>query len=190
MRTETVCLASTFISVRILRTLTIISCTSSVCDSARSSTNSESNSGYAAMTIESPLCGRFCHNSSVINGMKGCNKRRAVSKTYSNTGFDRSGSSLIISRYQSQNSCQRRSEEHTSELQSLAYLVCRLLLEKKKTNGDGIKPINKTNTHRRHLTGTPDAGRSPLRPYTQSTPKRQSDLTTCKVSTHTTNLRT
>src|SRR5687767_15773552 len=32
-----------------------------------------------------------------------------------------------------------RSEEHTSELQSLAYLVCRLLLEKKKKNQ------NKTN---------------------------------------------
>src|SRR2546425_11681596 len=31
-------------------------------------------------------------------------------------------------------SSQRRSEEHTSELQSLAYLVCRLLLEKKKKN--------------------------------------------------------
>src|SRR2546425_6425229 len=31
------------------------------------------------------------------------------------------------------NPCQtNRSEEHTSELQSLAYLVCRLLLEKKK----------------------------------------------------------
>src|SRR2546423_11065383 len=34
-----------------------------------------------------------------------------------------------------------RSEEHTSELQSLAYLVCRLLLEKKKnlskTHGPG-----------------------------------------------------
>src|SRR5205823_191300 len=29
-------------------------------------------------------------------------------------------------------SAQKRSEEHTSELQSLAYLVCRLLLEKKK----------------------------------------------------------
>src|SRR2546425_8217605 len=28
---------------------------------------------------------------------------------------------------------QSRSEEHTSELQSLAYLVCRLLLEKKKS---------------------------------------------------------
>src|SRR2546425_8925416 len=29
-----------------------------------------------------------------------------------------------------------RSEEHTSELQSLAYLVCRLLLEKKKKRDD------------------------------------------------------
>src|SRR5687767_15746403 len=34
-----------------------------------------------------------------------------------------------------------RSEEHTSELQSLAYLVCRLLLEKKKK-----KPLSKTHT--------------------------------------------
>src|SRR5687767_15294260 len=32
-----------------------------------------------------------------------------------------------------------RSEEHTSELQSLAYLVCRLLLEKKKKNHDNIR---------------------------------------------------
>src|SRR3712207_7890938 len=29
---------------------------------------------------------------------------------------------------------ERRSEEHTSELQSRQYLVCRLLLEKKKTD--------------------------------------------------------
>src|SRR2546425_3431006 len=44
-------------------------------------------------------------------------------------------------------SSQQRSEEHTSELQSLAYLVCRLLLEKKK----------KTATEaffRRHMTFT------------------------------------
>src|SRR2546425_7986654 len=37
-----------------------------------------------------------------------------------------------------------RSEEHTSELQSLAYLVCRLLLEKKKkktkANADSQTP--------------------------------------------------
>src|SRR5687767_15656959 len=31
-----------------------------------------------------------------------------------------------------------RSEEHTSELQSLAYLVCRLLLEKKKKQTKNI----------------------------------------------------
>src|SRR2546425_7863722 len=34
-----------------------------------------------------------------------------------------------------------RSEEHTSELQSLAYLVCRLLLEKKKTKKNTEKYI-------------------------------------------------
>src|SRR5438046_6123835 len=32
------------------------------------------------------------------------------------------------------NPAQNRSEEHTSELQSLTNLVCRLLLEKKKSN--------------------------------------------------------
>src|SRR3989441_8746958 len=33
-----------------------------------------------------------------------------------------------------------RSEEHTSELQSLAYLVCRLLLEKKKNTPPPLQP--------------------------------------------------
>src|SRR5687767_15526692 len=33
-----------------------------------------------------------------------------------------------------------RSEEHTSELQSLAYLVCRLLLEKKKVSKTIYQP--------------------------------------------------
>src|SRR3712207_6877924 len=35
----------------------------------------------------------------------------------------------------------RRSEEHTSELQSRQYLVCRLLLEKKKSASDSRLPI-------------------------------------------------
>src|SRR5258707_10735986 len=37
----------------------------------------------------------------------------------------------------------QRSEEHTSELQSRQYLVCRLLLEKKKKNNktDGLRRI-------------------------------------------------
>src|SRR5687767_15669285 len=55
-----------------------------------------------------------------------------------------------------------RSEEHTSELQSLAYLVCRLLLEKKKKkkkkknntkkNNNNKTIITKTYTHDHHLT--------------------------------------
>src|SRR5205823_8100677 len=36
-----------------------------------------------------------------------------------------------------------RSEEHTSELQSLAYLVCRLLLEKKKNKKFRQNTLNK-----------------------------------------------
>src|SRR2546425_4718770 len=43
-----------------------------------------------------------------------------------------------------ENNGQPRSEEHTSELQSLAYLVCRLLLEKKKKK--------QTETHTYHRT--------------------------------------
>src|SRR5687767_15721341 len=46
-----------------------------------------------------------------------------------------------------------RSEEHTSELQSLAYLVCRLLLEKKKKTKKHRTP-NQTNnnlTHPKHV---------------------------------------
>src|SRR2546423_14853772 len=34
-----------------------------------------------------------------------------------------------------------RSEEHTSELQSLAYLVCRLLLEKKKKTRPRVRGL-------------------------------------------------
>src|SRR2546425_8506609 len=40
--------------------------------------------------------------------------------------FDHAANRSIVQRVAA------RSEEHTSELQSLAYLVCRLLLEKKK----------------------------------------------------------
>src|SRR5258705_7178398 len=36
----------------------------------------------------------------------------------------------------------RRSEEHTSELQSLRHLVCRLLLEKKKKSTNEIEVSN------------------------------------------------
>src|SRR3989441_2756464 len=39
----------------------------------------------------------------------------------------------------------QRSEEHTSELQSLAYLVCRLLLEKKNNYGSTECPPERSN---------------------------------------------
>src|SRR2546425_8172747 len=44
-----------------------------------------------------------------------------------------------------------RSEEHTSELQSLAYLVCRLLLEKKKK----ISPPTSATPTPRYATRSP-----------------------------------
>src|SRR2546427_3693280 len=41
----------------------------------------------------------------------------------------------------------RRSEEHTSELQSQSNLVCRLLLEKKKKNKRHNDPRDKCGSH-------------------------------------------
>src|SRR3989441_4121362 len=46
--------------------------------------------------------------------------------------FYRSGEKIADGVYKVEEDVFIRSEEHTSELQSLAYLVCRLLLEKKK----------------------------------------------------------
>src|SRR3712207_8394168 len=42
----------------------------------------------------------------------------------------------------------RRSEEHTSELQSRQYLVCRLLLEKKNNNSDTFSASTRKCTSR------------------------------------------
>src|SRR5437762_9738913 len=46
----------------------------------------------------------------------------------------------------------RRSEEHTSELQSPMYLVCRLLLEKKKKKKKDKKQNNKKNKKKKKKT--------------------------------------
>src|SRR5262245_66327127 len=55
-----------------------------------------------------------------------------ISSTSSRRGVPSSSNSSASSPSQSN---QTRSEEHTSELQSLRHLVCRLLLEKKKKTG-------------------------------------------------------
>src|SRR3712207_8296208 len=48
-----------------------------------------------------------------------------------------------------------RSEEHTSELQSRQYLVCRLLLEKKKNRMNILRPARRdTGPHTKSITPT------------------------------------
>src|SRR5258706_8781912 len=49
-----------------------------------------------------------------------------------------------------------RSEEHTSELQSLTNLVCRLLLEKKKKRRDLDSAVHRF-SHRQRISAPPDA---------------------------------
>src|SRR2546425_2603728 len=66
------------------------------------------------------------------SGDRGHDRRVAVHESPAQTGLDDLAgrdSRGFVNRHPT------RSEEHTSELQSLAYLVCRLLLEKKKTVG-------------------------------------------------------
>src|SRR2546422_4865192 len=55
------------------------------------------------------------------------------------------GSSRISTSGSWISACARRSEEHTSELQSRLHLVCRLLLEKKKKKKQST-PIQKLRT--------------------------------------------
>src|SRR5215208_7425055 len=62
------------------------------------------------------------------------------------------GERVRVARGRSREHDERRSEEHTSELQSRGHLVCRLLLEKKKKT-KYIPPIEKqkiTNEHEKH----------------------------------------
>src|SRR5947209_13469263 len=55
-----------------------------------------------------------------------------------------------------------RSEEHTSELHSRQYLVCRLLLEKKKNNSTPTTSRNQTTYARwRSRSPTPTSTKSP-----------------------------
>src|SRR5437870_7169284 len=48
-------------------------------------------------------------------------------------------------------SARKRSEEHTSELQSRGHLVCRLLLEKKKKKKNINKKEKKTETYNTYM---------------------------------------
>src|SRR2546422_8315042 len=52
-----------------------------------------------------------------------------------------------IAEWHSRRAVRRRSEEHTSELQSRLHLVCRLLLEKKKGHVLRPRPCNLRNDY-------------------------------------------
>src|SRR5205823_11028075 len=79
-------------------------------------------------------CGKGVGSSSQEYGITSCN----LMKYFSPSSRRQNSRSGCIQKSANQDFSSRyglnggRSEEHTSELQSLAYLVCRLLLEKKK----------------------------------------------------------
>src|SRR5436853_805887 len=78
-----------------------------------------------------------------------------------------------------------RSEEHTSELQSLRHLVCRLLLEKKKKKHprtDGRIQLSKTQTHENHNPHPTYITRSAQHPEHISSPYPQPPI---NATTHT-----
>src|SRR5258706_3185136 len=64
---------------------------------------------------------------------------RSHNQRHSEPGWD-----LRVDQYGSLQS-ERRSEEHTSELQSLTNLVCRLLLEKKNSDQWGVSATEGAN---------------------------------------------
>src|ERR1041384_8711328 len=64
--------------------------------------------------------------------------RSAVANIQQSEGFGGDIERLYVSACYANQGQSMRSEEHTSELQSLAYLVCRLLLEKKNKCTDNM----------------------------------------------------
>src|SRR3712207_7472960 len=63
---------------------------------------------------------------------RGCSKKRETKKCSGSAARSRSIMGSRAAKSRTWRNGRRRSEEHTSELQSRQYLVCRLLLEKKK----------------------------------------------------------
>src|SRR5262245_64363031 len=66
-------------------------------------------------------------------GVTATHRRAADGRARGSVGFGHRGASSGITRKAADARRFARSEEHTSELQSLRHLVCRLLLEKKNT---------------------------------------------------------
>src|SRR2546429_5935991 len=75
-------------------------------------------------------------------------RQRSTTRLVLNSSRSRSRCAVgTVTEFGSPSLTNRRSEEHTSELQSRLHLVCRLLLEKKKNKDD---QDNIDNEHSRH----------------------------------------
>src|SRR3712207_8892409 len=79
---------------------------------------------HDALPISAALLAEVEGAFSLVAGRRAPVAVRAFTPTRADHGYDAAGSVLETNT--------DRSEEHTSELQSRQYLVCRLLLEKKK----------------------------------------------------------
>src|SRR3712207_7381027 len=79
---------------------------------------------HDALPISAAACWRTVGNGSVTRPTNSCPSTSRPAKATPSTW---------IPVTEGRGRCPPRSEEHTSELQSRQYLVCRLLLEKKKT---------------------------------------------------------
>src|SRR6266545_5198055 len=81
-----------------------------------------------------------CHSATAERGSNGTCAMYGMRYEASNVRTTPAG---ICSACTAAGTWRSRSEEHTSELQSLAYLVCRLLLEKKKTKYKTLPSISR-----------------------------------------------
>src|SRR5437899_5152682 len=73
------------------------------------------------------------HDEKPLSCTRAGRKRSIFTRVRSGIGRPGAGRTTYVTWWPS---ASRRSEEHTSELQSLRHLVCRLLLEKKKKTTD------------------------------------------------------
>src|SRR3712207_7355107 len=81
---------------------------------------------------------RSCSTSESGSGDRGCCSGKAATPT-EKSPIERISSTSSAAYCSPSGWATHRSEEHTSELQSRQYLVCRLLLEKKKQEAREVK---------------------------------------------------
>src|SRR3989442_11938645 len=88
----------------------------------------------AADPSKAPQMQKYMKSAMPYHGVPGPVLRQVFKEVFASLSFSDADSWRDTVLYIWHNARFRRSEEHTSELQSRPHLVCRLLLEKKKKN--------------------------------------------------------